>query len=263
MLILLDHYSQIFNPFHNILYSATQPFYSIVNISANFSSWIGNKFTSNDELREEIKRLRLSNQLLQAKNQKLIALSSENMRLRSLLHAPRKQEELQVAETLQVDLDPFKHLIVINKGAKHHIYKGQPIIDAYGIMGQITQVNHNSSIAILITDPAHAIPVQVNRNGLRAIAFGTGSASELELLYLPNNAEIEEGDLLETSGLGGHFPTGYPVAVVSSVKRNPKQAFATIKAQPIAHLKRSREVLFISIIDNEQTHTTEQHDDTE
>jgi len=150
-----------------------------------------------------------------------------------------------IAETITVDLDPYKRQIVINKGLLSGIYAGQPILDAYGIMGQIIHPGIPSSTAILITDPSHAIPVQNNRNGLRTILYGTGSANFLEIQNLPNNADIKEGDLLITSGLGGRFPEGYPVAVVTEIKRDPGQPFAQIIAEASAHLEQSREVLLV------------------
>ncbi|MCK5696704.1 MAG: rod shape-determining protein MreC, partial [Gammaproteobacteria bacterium] len=120
-----------------------------------------------------------------------------------------------------------------------------PILDAYGIMGQVTHPGIPSSTAILITDPSHAIPVQVNRNGLRSVLYGIGEASSLELQNLPNNADIIVGDKLISSGLGGRFPEGYPVAVVTKITRDPGQPFAKIVAEASAHLEQSREVLLV------------------
>jgi rod shape-determining protein MreC len=150
-----------------------------------------------------------------------------------------------ISETIAVDLDPYKRQIVINKGLRNGVYSGQPILDAHGVMGQIIHPGIPSSTAILITDPSHAIPVQVNRNGLRTVLYGTGSANYLEVQNLPNNADIEIGDLLITSGLGGRFPEGYPVAEVVDIKRDPGQPFAQIIAEASARLEQSREVLLV------------------
>jgi rod shape-determining protein MreC len=125
------------------------------------------------------------------------------------------------------------------------VFAGQPVIDAEGIMGQIVHVSPVTSTAMLITDPNHAIPVEINRNGLRSIAVGTGAFMELDLLYIPLNADIRVGDLLVSSGLGGKFPAGYPVATVSSVETNPGQQFARVTAEPKAELQRTREVLLV------------------
>ena len=144
-----------------------------------------------------------------------------------------------------MDLEPFTRQIVINKGSRDKIYMGQPLLDAGGIMGQIIHVNPFSSTAMLITDPNHAIPVQVNRNGLRAIAVGTGAPDNLEIPYLPNSADIKEGDLLTSSGLGGRFPPDYPVAKVNYVFKDPSKPYAVVTATPTANLERSREVLLV------------------
>ena len=146
---------------------------------------------------------------------------------------------------MSVNLDPYKHQIVINKGELNQTYPGQPLLDADGVMGQVVHVGPYTSTAVLITDTSHAIPVQVNRNGLRTIALGSGTINRLELPYLPNNSDILVGDLLITSGLGGRFPPGYPVATVSTIEQDPGQAFARITATPMAKLDRSREVLLV------------------
>jgi rod shape-determining protein MreC len=154
-------------------------------------------------------------------------------------------ERVRVAELLKVDFDPFSQDIVINKGSRDGVSVGQPIVDAEGVMGQVVHVAPFTSTAMLITDPSHAIPVADNRNGLRAIAMGTGSFNRLDIPNLPRNADIQQGDLLVTSGLGGRFPAGYPVATVERVERNPGQSFAEVSARPIAHLEQSREVLLV------------------
>jgi rod shape-determining protein MreC len=151
-----------------------------------------------------------------------------------------------VAELLTVDLDPSRHQILLNKGSRHGVRVGQPLLDGRGIVGQIIHANVLSSTAILITDPNHALPVQDNRNGLRALATGTGHFRELEILYVRNNEDVRVGDLFITSGLGGRFPPGYPVARVTKVEFDPTRSFAHIVAEPTAQLDRSREVLLIT-----------------
>jgi rod shape-determining protein MreC len=157
----------------------------------------------------------------------------------------RLVERVAVAELLSVDLDPFRHRVVVDKGVADGVYEGMPIVDSSGVMGQIVSVGPLDSQAILITDASHALPVEINRNGLRTIAVGTGDIDRLELPYLPNSADVREGDLLVTSGLGGRFPRGYPVGIVRKVTRDPTAAFATIDAAPAAALNRSREVLMV------------------
>jgi rod shape-determining protein MreC len=178
--------------------------------------------------------------------QKLDIIEKENERLRKLLGAiPKTTERLLISEIINVDVDPYKQLIVLNKGQNHDVYQGQPIIDAVGVMGQVVHVGPFSSTAMLITDASHAIPVQINRTGLRAIAFGTGKMDQLDLRHLPHNIDIKVGDLLITSGLGETFPPNFPVAVISKVERPAGEPFAMIEAKPHAELEQSREVLLV------------------
>jgi rod shape-determining protein MreC len=150
-----------------------------------------------------------------------------------------------VAELSSVDLDPYKQQVIINKGAASGVFRGQPVLDAQAVMGQVVSTTPFSSTVLLITDSSHALPVQVLRNGLRTIAIGTGRIDELTLPYLPTNSDIVEGDLLVTSGLGGKFPPGYPVAQVTRIDRSPDAPFSNVTAEPRAHLDRSREVLLV------------------
>ncbi len=203
-------------------------------------------FTSNNQLRAENKDLR--EQLRKQKIQllKLEAMDKENIRLRALLEKSFKLgEQVLVAELMAVNLEPFKHIIVVNKGSRFGVHAKQAVIDADGIVGQVHRALPLSSEIILITDPNHAIPVQVNRNGLRTIAVGSGRANRLNLPFLPNNADILPGDLLVTSGLGGTFPQGYPVAVVDKFIPQPNKPFAEIYATPKAELNKSRELLIV------------------
>lgn len=178
--------------------------------------------------------------------QKLDIIEKENDRLRKLLSAiPKTTERLLIAEIINVDADPYRQIILLNKGSSNGVYQGQPIIDAQGVMGQIIHVGPLSSSAMLITDVSHAIPVQVNRTGLRSIAFGSGKIDQLNLRHLPHNADIKEGDLLVTSGLGGIFPANFPVAIVSKVERPGGEPFALVEATPHARLDESREVLLV------------------
>jgi rod shape-determining protein MreC len=150
-----------------------------------------------------------------------------------------------VAELLAVDLDPYRQRIVINKGARHGAFVGQPLLDAHGVMGQITEVNPISASAILISDPSHALPVQINRNGLRMLAFGTGNPQVLSLRHVSVNADVQVGDVVSTSGLGGRYPPDYPVGRVTRVHHQPGEPFVVVEAAPFSHLDRSREVLLV------------------
>lgn len=178
--------------------------------------------------------------------QKMQALERENMRLRELLGSSfRLQERVQVAELLTVDLDPFSQQVVIDKGKNYGVYVGQAVLDAKGVMGQVTETSPLSSRVVLLTDPSHSVPVQINRNGLRAVVTGRGLGEKLQMDFLPHNADVRVGDLLVTSGLGGRFPVGYPVGEVITVDFPQGKAFADIKVEPAANLSTSREVMLV------------------
>ena len=155
------------------------------------------------------------------------------------------QDDVLVAELIGVSPDPARHLVVLDKGEADGVFTGQPLIDANGLMGQVVEAAANSARVLLITDATHAIPVQVNRNGVRAIAEGVGRLDRLELRHVASTEDIEVGDLLVSSGLGGRFPEGYPVASVTEVIVDPGQPFARVIAEPKAALNRSRHVLLV------------------
>ena len=223
------------------------PLQYVVSLPANFLDWTGETLASRETLQEHNADLRRENQTLRSQLHKLTFIEAENRHLRELLQSSKRiGERVLIAELLSVDLDPYRRQVVINKGEQDDLlYRGQPIVDAYGVMGTLVHVNPYSSTAMLITDPNHALPVQVNRNGLRTVAVGTGSEGLLELQHLPNNADIQVGDLLVTSGLGCVFPAGYPAARVVEVDTNPSLPFMHVIAEPLAQLDRSREVLLV------------------
>ncbi len=245
-LMTTDHRFHHLDTVRSSLSVLVYPLQYVVNLPRAVVGWAGETFTTRQSLQEANSDLRTQNQLLKAQLQKFVAVETENQRLRQLLQSSRHVgERVLIAELLAVDMDPFSHRIVLNKGRNDEAYAGQPMVDAQGVMGQLVHVGPLTSTAMLITDPSHALPVEVNRNGLRAIAAGTGAPRELELEHIPNNADIRVGDLLVTSGLGGVFPPGYPVAHVTAVNIDPGQPFARVLAEPMAHLDRSREVLLV------------------
>ena len=222
------------------------PLRYLINLPVDFAGWADETLSSHERLLEENQALKEQQLRAQVSLQKLSILEKENDRLRKMLSArPKVGELVLVAELLSVDLDPYKQQVILNKGREKEVYVGQPIIDAWGVMGQVLHVSEYSSTAILISDPSHAIPVQVNRNGLRSTAFGTGQSNQLELRYIPHSADIEIGDLMVTSGLGERFPPNYPVARIIQIERPAGETFATVIAEPLAHLDRSREVLLV------------------
>jgi rod shape-determining protein MreC len=190
--------------------------------------------------------LRNRQQVVEARLQRLDALEVENIRLRSLLDSSYDLEQpVLIAELVAVDLDPFSHVIEIDKGLNAGVEVGQAVIDGDGVIGQVDHVSPFSATVRLISDPGHAIPIQVNRNGLRSVALGTGRTDVLNIESLPNNADIKVNDLLVTSGLGGRFPAGYPVGSVSAVNPDPGAPFASIDVAPHGALGRIQEVLLI------------------
>jgi rod shape-determining protein MreC len=180
--------------------------------------------------------------------QKLRLLESENRHLRDLLGASQSiTEPARLGEILHAGRDPFSHKIMVNIGARQNIMPGQVVVDGKGVIGQVTRIYPFSSEVTLITDKELSVPVQIERNGLRAIAFGIGIDNSIDLPYLPVNVDIEIGDRLITSGIDGIYPAGLAVAEVISIDRHPEQSFAQIRAKPVAGVKNHRQVLLISI----------------
>ena len=242
----LDHRTNYGNTLRASLSVFVYPLQYIVTVPGDIGEWISEEFTSRSTLKKDNTVLRTQNELLKAQLQRFASLEAENIRLRELLQSSKKVgEQVLVAELISVGLDPYQRQVKLNKGSRHKVHVGQPLIDAKGIMGQVVKVDPLNSIAMLITDPDHTLPVQVNRNGQRAIAVGLGAENLLEIPYQPNNSDIKAGDLLVTSGLGGVYPAGYPAAKVVSVEINPSLQFATIIAQPTAKLDRGSQVLLV------------------
>lgn len=222
------------------------PLHYLASLPRTLGRAVEGRLAEEAELREQNEALRRGNLVLKARLQRFEALEAENMRLRDLLGSSFKiGDRVLIAELMSVDLDPYRQQVMINKGGSSGVFAGQPVLDANAVMGQVVRVNPLSSTVLMITDASHSLPVQINRNGLRTVAAGTGLINRLELPHLPNNADVKVGDLLVTSGLGGHFPPGYPVARVAEVRREPGKPFATVIANPTARLDRSREVLLV------------------
>lgn len=183
---------------------------------------------------------------LQAQVQKLQALEAENQELRKLLQTVGKEKDsFSEARLIHVDADPFSQQIVLNKGKKDAIEMGQPVIDKEGLVGVVLALNDKTSRVLLLTDKGFAVPVQSVRSGERAIATGSGFGSELRLNYVPRTADFVEGDQLVTSGLGGKFPAGFPVGVITSIQHDPSTRFTLIGVRPSAKLGQLRHVLFV------------------
>ena len=222
------------------------PFYWLADLPVRLWDGVSDQFTSRSTLIAENEKLKAEGLLMQRRLQKLAALTEQNVRLRELLNSSALvDDKVLVGELIGVDPNPFTHRILVDKGEKDGVFLGQPVLDARGLMGQVVEVMPYTARVLLLTDTTHSIPVQVNRNGLRAIASGTGNPERLELRHVADTADIKEGDLLVSSGLGQRFPAGYPVAVVKEVIHDSGQPFAIVRAVPTAALNRSRYMLLV------------------
>jgi len=258
-MMLLDHREGHLSRVRQALSIAVYPIQMLVDLPFDTYAWARASLEERGVLLSENARLR--SELLDAefRLQQFAALSVENARLRELLESTARLDDRRlVAEVLAVDLDPYRQRFVLNRGVDDGVFVGQAILDRHGVVGQVVEVGKWTSEALLITDADHAIPVVVNRNGLRTIAVGTGDQGRLRLPYLTNSADIEVGDLLVSSGLGEIFPAGYPVAQVLEMRERPGQAFADIIAAPVSALDRDQEVLLV--FSDEAPELTQDHD---
>ena len=246
ILLTTDHRSHYLDNFRSALSVIIYPIQVLVDLPSSFDRSLTETILSYEDVASENNKLKQQQLIAKAKLLKFAALEKENIRLRAVLENSFKLgEQFLIAELLSVKLAPFEHIVLVNKGTRFGVHQKQPVLDVYGVVGQVIRALPFSSEIMLITDPSHAIPVQVNRNGLHTIAFGSGQLNRLNLPFLPNNADIKPGDLLITSGLGSTFPPGYPVAVVDTFEPQPDKPFANIYATPKAALDRNRELLIV------------------
>ncbi len=246
VLMTVDHKQNHLESLRSVLSTLVYPLQYVVNLPVAATHLLSDSVVTRQKLLEENARLNEEHLKLNSRLQRFVILEEENRRLRELLESSLDlSERVLVADLIEVDLEPFRRQIIVNKGRNQGAYDGQPVVDAGGIMGQIIHVGPFSSTVLLITDPTHALPVQINRNGLRAIAVGTGQDGTLSLEHLPTNADIHEGDLIVSSGLGHRFPRGYPVGTISEIVFVPGEPFAQVSVAPSANLGKSREVLLV------------------
>jgi len=246
VLMSADHRGRHLETVRGVMTTMLYPLQLAVDLPIRFGDWLAENVTTREALMAENEKLREAHFRLQLRLDKYGQLEVENQRLRDLLDSSAKVgEKVLIAELLAVDMDPYSRRIVLNKGTRDGVEPGQSLIDANGIMGQVVHAGTFSSNALLITDPSHALPVQLQRSGLRSVALGTGPQNFLKLSHIPNSADVREGDLLVTSGLGGRFPAGYPVGKVVSIQRDKGQPFASVLVEPMAELERNREVLLV------------------
>ncbi|AAU37199.1 rod shape-determining protein MreC [[Mannheimia] succiniciproducens] len=245
-MILFDGQTNIMIQTRNFIDTAVGGLYYLANTPRTVLDNVSDNLVDTNKLQIENKVLK---QQLREKNADLLLLDQlkvENQRLRLLLNSPLRTDEYKkIAEILTAETDVYRQQVVINQGRNDGAYVGQPVIDEKGVIGQIISVGEAASRVLLLSDVTHSIPVQVLRNDVRVIASGTGRTDELTLDNVPRSVDIVKGDLLVTSGLGGRFPEGYPVAVVENVSRDGSNYFATVSAKPLASLERLRYVLLV------------------
>lgn len=246
VLMAMDHRGKYVPKVRSIAENAVEPFYHLVEWPVTATRDLIDRFESRKKLRRQVETLQEQLLLQQADLQRLDTLHEENRRLRALFEGAESLTfEYHFAELLRVDLDPFSHKVLIDQGSSDGVTVGQAVIDGSGVMGQVEDVHLHFSNVRLISDPNHALPVQINRTGLRTVAFGSGTTDSLNLPNVPLEADIRAGDLIVTSGLGDRFPGGYPVALVTEIDRETGRTFARVQARPLAALDRGREVLLI------------------
>jgi rod shape-determining protein MreC len=243
--IMTDARTRVLAPVRDGLTWVLQPVLWVAGLPSALAG-TAEHLQSRESLVEENAILRENQLKLQVEVQKLAALEMENQRLRELLASSAQLEEkVLIAEILSASQDPYREQIVLNKGARDSVYKGQALVDAHGVLGQVMSVAPSTSVALLLTDPNHGIPVEVNRTGLQTIALGRGDGQNLSLPYLPGTADVKVGDLLVSSPLGGRFPAGYPVGTITELRNEPGEHFMEALATPAARLNRGRQALLV------------------
>lgn len=246
VLMLMDQRGHYVPRIRSAMELAIEPVFHVVGWPAKALESLDRYTRTRRELRTENQQL--AQQLLEMSGsvQTQAALQQENQRLRDLLEATRgRAYTFQFAEIQRVDLGPFSHKVWIDKGIVDGVLIGQAVIDGLGIVGQVEDVHRHLSTVRLISDPDHALPVQINRTGLRTVAYGSGETGYLLMPNVPLQADVTPGDMIVTSGLGDRFPPGFPVGEVERVERNSGETFAKVYIRPFAALDRGREVLLI------------------
>lgn len=252
-LMLADSRLDAFSNVRYLLNSMVAPIQYTANLPRTMFDGVYERFSTRQGLIESSHSLK--REVLRLKSELILLeqYQEENQRLRKLLGSPFVRDERKVVtEVMAVDTSPYRHQVVIDKGTIDGVYEGQPVINEKGIVGQVTFVAAHNSRVLLLTDANNAIPVQVIRNDIRVIASGNGKVDEIQLEHIPTSTDIQNEDMLVTSGLGGIYPEGYPVAYVSSVNYDPQREFAVIKAEPVVEFDRLRYLLLIWPDENKQ-----------
>lgn len=249
VLMTLDYRGKYVEQVRDLAVVAVEPLVLAIEAPFALGRRLGEELRSRHELLEREAALEHRVQLREAELIRIDELRAENRELRELLETSRRVDlAFKAAELINVDLNPYSHRVMVNRGRRDGIEVGQTVIDADGVIGQVDRVGLNSAQVILISDPDHALPVQVQRTGFRTIAYGTGRITTLRLNDLPMNVDLETGDVLVTSGLGGIYPPGLPVAEIESLSRSVGEAFASADARPLGRLDRVRHILLVDTV---------------
>ena len=246
ILMVMDQCWQSFAPIRAAMSLPLVPIQYLLDRPLDLLNRLQSLLHSQDQLIKENLRLKSQRLLLRSRLQRLHLLESENTYLRALMQSSRQvKTKMLVAELLATNTAPYVRKVWLKGGSHEGVYVGQPVLDANGVMGQVTQVGPLTSQILLINDLHSGIAVQNVRNGLRAIVMGDHRADRLRLMYVPKTEDVRIGDIFVTSGLGGNYPEGYPVGRVVMVAKYPAEQFSTVYLQPSAHLYRSRQVLLV------------------
>jgi len=231
---------------HSVMQAATYPIELAVSSPVAAWHWVQNSFATRDSLEAENKLLRTQLRDLEVRSMRYDALAQQNAALIGLRQSlPPVASRWLPAEIVNIQLDSLRQRVLIDRGTVNGVTASQAVLDDDGVVGQTMHVGPWSAQVILITDPEHALPVSIARTGLRTIAVGAGDSTSLGLPYLPANADVRVGDVLVTSGLGGVFPPGYPVARIIEVHKDAVQPLAHVRAAPFAHIDTDTEVMLV------------------
>ncbi|MEI7038278.1 rod shape-determining protein MreC [Fulvimonas yonginensis] len=225
---------------------AVEPLYRLAGLPVEGMRTLSVAFADRQRLTEQNQRLREDLLLANAKLNRMASVAEQNQRLKELLDTQRSLElNVQLARVVGVDLGAYRHRLMLNVGARDGVKPGQPVIDAHGVMGQVVETLPTTSVVMLVTDPNNALPVTIERTGLRTIAYGSRDGDRLSLPTIPMAADVRVGDRLLTSGLGGRFPPGFPVGRIVQTAPVPSGMFLEAQAQPAADINRSEDVLLL------------------
>jgi len=255
-LLLVDTRTNYLQATRAILAYALNPISWVAAVPSRFFGQVDSFLENEPEIENAYEHLRLEYVKLKSDMLRRNAVDRENARLRALLGVvERTNVEMKIARSVQIDLDPYQHRVLVNKGAASGIFVGQPVLDDQGVVGQVSQVFRSSSVVTLITDPSHTVPVRIQRTGEHILAEGSGDLSFLRIPFLNKNVDIVKGDIIETSGLGGRFPDGYPVAKIDQIETIKGEAFLSINASPVAAVESLNYLLFMSAMPKKDLQT--------